>query len=86
MDGFTQIARPLITPTKEDFPFIWGEEQHTAFEKVTGVLVTRISLALCDPKLERCSLLREQARWNYVYSIYVCLQTTKEEERNHTHE
>ena len=46
--GFADIARPLTDLTKKDKPFIWEEQQETAFNTLKNALITAPVLAYPD--------------------------------------
>lgn len=97
--GFATVVKPLTKLTKSDVPWMWEQEQISAFENIKSKLVERPILALYNPtyltevhcdasKLGVGGMLLQRPDDNSPMKpvAYFSKQTTREEEHLHFYE
>lgn len=62
LKSLLRIVRPLTVLTKKNQPYVWGDEQQNAMQKLKGILCNWPVLAIYDPKLET-ELHTDASKW-----------------------
>ncbi|KAI0993496.1 hypothetical protein K3495_g14688, partial [Podosphaera aphanis] len=62
IDGFSDIAAPLIIPTKKQTSWRWGADENEAFEKMKKIFASEPVLAQWDPERETMIQVDDQGK------------------------
>ncbi|KAI8430206.1 hypothetical protein MSG28_000554 [Choristoneura fumiferana] len=99
VQNYASIAKPLTSLTKNNVPWVWGEDQCTALSKLKEILTSRPVLAIYNPKYETelhtdassiglggILLQRPNNETTFRAVAYFSRQTTAEEQHYHSYE